>query len=171
MDECRNVDMKDRLPELLGEGETGADVATVQAHVASCAACQSELALLRNLRAALPAPRVDAARIAAAIPPYRRVSPWTRVSSSIGIRVAAGLVLAVGLATSIRLLPNGRATADTTVARIEATRVPGELAVGPLGDLTEADLEDLLRDLRDIEAVTPTEEDVVILPALDRSGT
>jgi anti-sigma factor RsiW len=68
MSECTNGELRDLLPELM-HGTLDAEMrGAVEAHVASCAECAEELALLRSLRVALePAPRVDVQRIAAAV--------------------------------------------------------------------------------------------------------
>jgi hypothetical protein len=45
------------------------------------------------------------------------------------------------------------------------------MALGtPLGDLDEEDLQALLSTLGELDAVTSTEADMVVLPALDRNG-
>lgn len=68
MNDCPRGDMRDRLPDLLNERLDAATRAEVARHVASCAECAAELELLRSMRSALaPAPRVDVARIAAAV--------------------------------------------------------------------------------------------------------
>ena len=176
MDDCRNAEMKDRLPDLLGDAAARPGLETVRAHVASCESCRSELALLRAVREAHPAPAVDVARVVSALPAYRRPSIWTRASRSTGMRIAAGFVVMVGLAAGVERLQREQVSRDTVAVRAEAvraegTRAAGELAVGAsLSDLSESDLQELLRDLGDIEAVTSTEEDVVILPALDQGG-
>ncbi|HKV51622.1 MAG TPA: zf-HC2 domain-containing protein, partial [Gemmatimonadaceae bacterium] len=60
--------MRDLLPDLLNERLDAATRAEVARHVASCAECAAELELVRAMRSALaPAPRVDVARIAAAV--------------------------------------------------------------------------------------------------------
>lgn len=172
MDDCRNAEMKDRLPELLGDAGQRPALEPVRAHASACPSCRSELALLRAVRDAHPAPRVDVERIAVAIPPYRGASLSDRVTRSMLMRLAAGFVLMIGVAATARLVQREGARKDTVVARAEAARLAGEIAVGAsLTDLSVADLESLLRDLGQIEAVTSTEEDVVILPALDRAGT
>jgi anti-sigma factor RsiW len=70
--------MRDLLPDLLHERLDAATRAEVARHVASCPACAAELELLRSMRAALapaPAPRVDVARIAAAVAAARPAAP------------------------------------------------------------------------------------------------
>jgi anti-sigma factor RsiW len=66
-----NAEVRDALPDLLNGRLSELDTATMNAHVESCAACRSELALLREARAASTlAPALDINRMAAAIPPY-----------------------------------------------------------------------------------------------------
>jgi anti-sigma factor RsiW len=68
MTDCPRGDIRDLLPELVHGHLGGAERAEVERHVASCAKCSAELALLRSARLALSKePRVDVARIAAAV--------------------------------------------------------------------------------------------------------
>lgn len=186
MRECTNPAMKDLLPEL---GERGGHDA-VRAHVAACESCARDLALLREVRAITVTPTLNAARIAAAIPSHRAsASPWQRTWNSPVLRVAAVLLLVAGTATLLTRDPDVavRDTVTTRVAVQESARaVPtpspatpasparataSELAVGdPLTDLSESDLRTLLSEMKAIEAVTSTETDVIVLPAISRSG-
>jgi hypothetical protein len=171
MRDCGNAEIRDVLPDLLDDAAGHGELAAARAHVMACASCQEELAFLRDVRRAFPAPRVDVGRIAAAIPPYRRASFWARASQSTAFRVAAGFVILVGVATATQVVSKDRTRPDTTVAMAPAAATtPSELAVGTMTDLSESDLESLVQDLGDLEAITPMEEDVVVLPALDRSG-
>jgi hypothetical protein len=187
MRECTNPAMKDRLPELLRA--RGGDEA-VRAHAADCESCARELALLRQVHAAAVTPTLDAARIAAAVSPYRASGrPWGRVWASPALRVAAVLLLVAGGATLLSRTPDVavRDTALTRVALQESARAASpvtpavmpptaraaapELAVGdPLSDLSESDLRAFLSEMKAIEAVTSTETDVIVLPAVGQSG-
>jgi hypothetical protein len=84
-------------------------------------------------------------------------------------RMAAVIVLVAGAATVGRQIASAPTEVDTMFTMHDA-QPTSELTVGTLNDLSDADLEHLLEDLGDLEAVPPTEEDVVVLPALDRSG-
>lgn len=169
MTECANAEIRDLLPELLASNGTRADLAHVRSHVAACDACRSELALLRSVRSAVRAPAVDAGRIAAAIPPYRAASPWQRMARPAAVRIAATVVLVAGLGALIRGAP-GRGGADTA-AVVAAAAPPTEIAISAtLSDLTDAQLQDLLRELGELEAVTPTDADVIVVPSFDRNG-
>jgi putative zinc finger protein len=196
MRDCANTKMRDVLPDLLHDRLAAATRAEVQAHVDACDACRSELELLRLVRAAVTAPRVDASRIAAAIPRYRMRSFWHRPLESAQLRAAAAIVLIVGGGTVFALVarrprvpevpptvsgrsivqapPSTAATAGTTAGVVTSPTGPvvsGELAVGEtFQDLTESELRALLDDLANLQAVTPAEDDV-ILPAFGRSGT
>src|SRR5262245_48570821 len=80
MIDCRNADIRDRLPDLLHERLDPESRATVVAHAEGCELCQAELALLRNVRAVMPTPRVDVARIARAVAASTSSAP--RVAST-----------------------------------------------------------------------------------------
>lgn len=106
--DCENAEMRDRLPDLMHGRLTGAERDSVAAHVASCADCTAELALLERTRAELArAPKVDVGRIASVIPravpatarqhvPLHRRSSM-RLAASIAFIVAAGSALAVAI--------------------------------------------------------------------------
>jgi anti-sigma factor RsiW len=71
VNDCLNLEVRDALPDLLNGRLSELDTATMNAHVASCADCRAELALLRETRAtAYLAPALDIERIAAAIATY-----------------------------------------------------------------------------------------------------
>src|SRR5687767_10245955 len=67
--ECLNEEMRDRLPALVHGTLSSADEARVRAHVAGCASCSAEVALLETTRRVLVAagPRIDTAAIVAAV--------------------------------------------------------------------------------------------------------
>jgi hypothetical protein len=102
MIDCPNGDVRDLLPDYLHDRLESSARASVERHLAGCAACRDELALLRDLRGTLKrAPRIDVAAVAAAIPAYR---PPARKSWATGWRAAAAITaIAVG-GTSIALL-------------------------------------------------------------------
>ena len=119
MIDCPNGDVRDVLPDYVNHRLAAPERSDVETHLASCAACRDEVALLRGLQATLrrvPEVKVDA--IAAAIPPYR--AP-VKHGWAAGWRVAAAVVaIAVG-GTSIALLRDGSGSgADTASTRIAA---------------------------------------------------
>ncbi|HJQ20722.1 MAG TPA: zf-HC2 domain-containing protein, partial [Gemmatimonadaceae bacterium] len=98
MRDCDNLEVRERLPDLLHGTLADAARAEAEDHVASCADCAAELALLRSVRDGIAhAPGVDVDRIVAAIPPYRR-SPRRDVRA-LSWRVAAALVFVAAGAT------------------------------------------------------------------------
>ena len=76
MNDCLNAEIRDLLPDLLHDQLDAALRAAVESHVAGCASCRDELALLGGLRAALRSERarIDVSAIVAALPapPTRR---------------------------------------------------------------------------------------------------
>lgn len=172
MRDCANVRIRDLLPELLHDRLSAAVRVEVRAHVNECEDCRSELELLVRVHALVSVSYpVNAARIAASLPPYRVVSLWRRTAASPQLRVAAAVFLLVGGVVVVR----GRGEVEIDVPRPGSAVVPtaaytSELTVGEtLADLTENDLRALLDELPRIEAVTPSEADVVV-PALGRDG-
>lgn len=192
--ECGNADMRDRLPDLLHDRLPPTTRAEVQAHLDQCADCRAELALLQRVRAAamaVPAAPVNTGRIVAAVPAYRRPSFWARASRSTLIRIAAVIVLAIGgsmlvsdevpqLADEPRVAPivpvaTTPGTPATRGATSQVTVRPrqtqhAELAVGEtFDDLSDSELQALLKAMESLEARTPAEPEVVI-PAVSRGG-
>lgn len=167
MRDCMNAEMKDLLPDLL-QGSGAAELhARVRAHLESCAECRDELELLRRLRGAAVTPRIDTASIVAALPRYP--ARWRRAARSPLLRIAAAVVLVAGGVTVLTDAPRdgGR---DSAVVRV-ATGASAELSVGDqLSDLSEGDLRALLDELGEMEAVTPVEPDVIVMPAVERRG-
>ena len=168
MADCMNVEIRELLPERAGGALSAADIARIDAHLADCALCAEELALINTARRTLRyAPSIDVGRItsrvvAATAAPSRpqlvrssgeaTIRPASRLRF-IGLRAAAAIAIAaagigafaVWQSTDDRApLPNGGAVA---VAPAEPAQ-PAELGVGgELGDLSSGDLQSLLGDL------------------------
>jgi anti-sigma factor RsiW len=115
MTDCPNGDVRDLLPDYLHDRLESAARTSVERHLAGCAACRDELALLRDLRGTLRrAPRIDVAAVAAAVPAYR---PAARKSWASGWRVAAAVTaIAVG---------------GASIALLRSTQKHEEVAQGP----------------------------------------
>jgi len=165
MNDCSNVTMREMLPDLLNDRLATDARAQLQAHLESCADCRAELELLRRVRAAAPAPRVDASRIAGAIAPYRRPSMLVVASRSWALRAAAAVILVVGTTTLLRDDGPALNEPDSVLASTAAS----ELAVGALADIPDKDLRALAEELRKLQAVTPAEPEVVV-PGVGRGG-
>lgn len=175
MRDCENARMRDLLPDLLHD-RLAADVrAEVEAHIAGCADCRAEFALLRRVQAAASAvsvPAIDASRIAAGLPRYRR-SAWSAASQSWPLRAAAAVVLVVGAATMLRDRSGPGAQPDSVIASaagVATSPAGGELSVGGLNDIPDTDLQALLDAMSKLEAVTPSEPDAVVVPAVGRGS-
>ena len=128
MIDCPNGDVRDLLPDYLHDRLESSARMSVEQHLAGCAACRDELALLRDLRGTLQrAPRIDVAAVAAAIPAYR---PAARKGWTTGWRVAAAVAAIVVGGASIALL-NRMQTHEQTAQSPETA--PPNLApyVGP----------------------------------------
>lgn len=107
MFDCANVEMRELLPELVAGTLDVRTRARVEAHVASCAECASELETLRAVRSAFgTAPAIDVGRIVAALPkpvapratsarpPIKRWLDW-RIAAALTMITVGGLSLAV----------------------------------------------------------------------------
>jgi anti-sigma factor RsiW len=109
--DCPNAEVRDRLPDLVHGQLAGEELAEVERHVAACAACAAELALIREVRSSLRAetevrPSIVAASVRSRLRPAgsaRRVG-GSRFSRGVQWRVAAGIALLIGasyLATTV----------------------------------------------------------------------
>ncbi|MDQ2667481.1 MAG: zf-HC2 domain-containing protein [Gemmatimonadota bacterium] len=123
MNDCPNADVRDLLPDLLhGRLDAIARMA-VKAHVADCADCTAELALLRDLRLVRRTPALDRNAIIAAVPAYRAAPR----RSWVGWRAAAAITVLVVGASSVAVLQRGVSPARSHTAG--STMVPTTAAV------------------------------------------
>lgn len=120
MRDCINAEVRDRLPELVHGLLEGAEQSDVDAHVSECPDCAAEAALIRRAAGvmALASPRMDAARIAAALPVRGVAAPGRPMWSGGALRIAAALLIAVAGVGALQFATRDRATGD--VARIDA---------------------------------------------------
>ena len=173
MRDCSNGEMRDRLPELMHNRLSEETLVLVRAHVAGCADCRAELALLEQLRGAAVAPRIDAARVVGALPRYRGVPGWRRLVSSTQLRAAAAVVLLVGGYAVVRQSTGTRGAASPVtppVAQLSPAptgqlATSRELAIGDsFHDLSDSDLAAVIEVLGELEAVTPEAVEEPLLP-------
>ncbi len=162
MNDCPNAEIRDQLPDLLHGRLDGAARARVEMHVGACADCAAELEMLRGMRGASPAPHVDVEGIVSALPAPRRAR---RVGLHVWQIAAAVVFLAAGgstLATYVHRLHKADSTAAVRVASRQDSATGSdaaqagdvELSVGyGYSDLTDAQLEILLKDVEDLKAV------------------
>lgn len=186
MIDCSNVEMRELLPELVHDALAPGQRAAVLAHVATCAECSEELALLREVQRAMHGvhlPAIDTAAIVAALPRPRTVAaprPVMRRSRTL-LRLAAAIsfISVGGISVAIARSYMGQA-APTVVdsARAGAAAPAGGpsiaanvvepvapaagdakvIAVHPsISALDDADLESLLAGLDDLEAAPMAE--------------
>lgn len=139
MNECVNAEVKEALPDLLNGRLSALDTATMNAHVESCADCRAELELLRQAKtSALLAPRMDAAKIAAAIRPYPRVPAHVEPARPVAARfrtlriaAVAAIVAVGGLLWSVSSRDNADPVARTavnTASPADPAAAPAEIA-------------------------------------------
>ena len=187
MTDCPDADVRDLLPELAA-GVLAADTrARVEAHLAGCAECRAELALMGAIRRAYARPvAIDADRVARALPeptpmaasglmePARsghpqaaaRASRRYRTFGTPGRQLAAALALFAVGATSIWMASLSGSGSDAGSDSIAS--VAGEeraVTLGHrLGELTEQELEALLGELDGIDAIPALEPAQLIAP-------
>jgi anti-sigma factor RsiW len=190
MTECRNGDLRDLLPDLLNGRLSPDVRQEVEAHVRACADCAAELALLGELRASMVSARVplmDAARISAAIPAYRAPMrrSWVgwRAAAAIMAILAGGTSLVVvqrgfvGRSDTALAVANSTTVPAATRDSGPATELAGEpsasvvtarpgasrelaLASSATSDLSDLELQALLKDIDSIDAVPSVDVEV-----------
>ena len=159
MTECANIEMRDRLPDVVHGRLDAALLVEVQTHVTSCVACQAEIQLLEGARRVfiLATPRVNTAAIVASLPgspvARRRAFDW-RIAASI-------LVLAIGGGSAALAYANRGATpqlSDTIALVSPTTEAGNDLSItGDLSALTDDQLRALVGRVESIESL-PAEE-------------
>ncbi len=171
MNDCPNAEIRDQLPDLLHGHLDAASRARVESHLRACEDCRQELELLRGIRASAPRIAVDVDRIVAALPAaaVRRRRSW---NSRVWQLAAAVVFLAAGGSAVVKYV-NHVAPHDSTGAAVvaandgsaSATSAAGdvELSVGyGYADLTDAQLQTLLKDVEQITAVPLADPDVSV---------
>ena len=173
MNDCQDIEIREALPELVRGGLSAVARARVQQHLEQCADCMAELAIIRAVLSTSAAPRVDVARIVAAVPAYRRKTSSMR---NVYLELAAAcLIGAVGISTLV--VHNSRSLSHVTEIQT-ASLAPG-LAIVNTSDLSDASLEQLTRELgkfqamptADPESVTPVALQDVPEPAVPGDST
>jgi len=169
MSECRDIEVRERLPEYLHGRLSASARAIVDAHLSACAECREELELLRSVRAAYalePAVNVGAIVKALPRPRQRRVSrnsTLLRIAAAISFVSLGGVSLVVArsafrngdiVATDSAVSVKGRDSAALPAATSGAV----SLSVGGgVADLGDADLKALIKSLDLLEGAPPAE--------------
>jgi anti-sigma factor RsiW len=165
MSDCPNAEIRDLLPDLLHGRLDAASRDRVESHVRGCESCRRELALLRQVRHAAPQVTIDVNRIVAALPPAgRRRAAWR---AHVWQMAAAVVFLAVGGSAVARYVTHAtrsdsaRPGAVASNGDTSANTNDVELSVGyGYTDLTDAQLQTLLKDVEQITALPMTDPDV-----------
>lgn len=174
MTECQNAEVRDLLPDLLHGRLDPSERRQVEAHLRGCAECRHELELLRRVHDLSRTPAVDVAAIVQALPAPRRranfswhILPAWRAAAAVVFLAAGGSAVLhyrdrparVNSAPAV-LGTSGDSTADV------------ELAVGyDYTDLSDAQLQALLNDIQQMDAVPLAEPDMTHpMVVLDNGG-
>ncbi len=141
MNDCPNAEMRDRLPDLLHDRLDARTRAAVAAHVADCADCRAELALLEGVRGMMVArtPRVDINYVVNALPKQYaktgRVAPrhrtWVdwRIAAAVTVLVVGGGSVAVMNRAQTSSVVAVAPDSSRSVARSTDTTTPSDSAV------------------------------------------
>ena len=127
MTDCPNAEIRDLLPDYVHDQLNATDFARVEQHVASCADCAEEVALLQTVLAIRPKVRVpNIADILASLP---KPGQLTHAALHDNVRVAAvegvrDISTAKSVARKSRTFGNWRAIAAVAVMAVGATVLP-----------------------------------------------
>lgn len=166
MTDCPNAEIRDQLPDLVHGHLDQLSRARVEAHLRECADCRQELALLRQIVHAAPVVPVDVAGIVAALPAPRA---RRRLNSRVWQMAAAVVFLAAGGSVVVREMGHSGAVDSTRAAVVASNHESAagnasandvELSVGyGYSDLTDAQLQTLLKDVEKMSATPMTDPD------------
>src|SRR3954470_15137889 len=192
MNDCTDRDIKELLPDLLHRTLLNEDRERVELHVATCESCREDLGVLRVVKsAAVFVPAIDVGRIVRQIPPYQRIAPVveaparSRVTRWLTAATMAGLVIGGGspvLNRQPREPPRAVVTDNTStvlpgatvVVPIETSSVPQEAVAtksspahtfalaSDVASLSDGDLQQLMNEMDDFDALPAAEPDPVI---------
>lgn len=175
MRDCTNIEMRERLPELIHGKLNDSERIEVEAHLAGCEDCTAEMELMRGIISSqkLYTSSIDDAHISdivSALPPYRsektgrpRSGKWLgNLSIAAGLLIAAVGVATITLNDSSIIKPK-----DSAPMLVQEAGVSGDLAgeennegaglsLIALGDLSDEELRGLI-DLMESIDVLPTE--------------
>lgn len=188
MNDCKEVEIREALPDLVHGALPAPRVALVQQHLDVCSDCAAELAIVRAVLASAAAPRVDATRIVASIPPYARKSSRTHFTRTTYLQLAAAVVIgAAGISTALfrsehapspaaipvsamassAIQTSGSGAPATATNSASAAGSESGLALVGTADVSDADLAQLIQDMNNISALPPTDPEPVIPAALE----
>ena len=186
MNECVDREIREMLPDLLHRTLRSEDRERVELHVATCATCRDDLAVLRTVKeAAVFAPAIDVGQIVSRIPPYTPIIPEIRAPARSRITqwlVAAAAAVLVVAGGSVVLNRNSEPTnpvargihadsnAGTGSAQVDAGGIsPGSGApahtfalAGDVASLSDGDLVQLMSEMDNFDALPAAEPDPVI---------
>ena len=166
MRECQNEKIRDVLPEYAVRRLDPVVASQVEVHLAACPSCAAELAVVRAAHNAFPAPQVDIAKIVSALPKpviplapriekrSRRFTSW-RIAATIAMIAVGGVSLAMlqnilsDKPPHVRLVPQKHVDA--------APEASGLSVGGNLNDLSEQEMQTLLDQLDEMDAVPSAE--------------
>lgn len=184
MSDCTNVEIRELLPEYLHDRLGATARARVDAHVATCADCAGELAVLRSVRQAYAGrPAIDTDAIVRALPRpattrrrRRTATPWLRVAAVVSFVSLGGISI-----VALRDFLNGdgaRHMVDTLALGTDSSRpamANGAYPVisfgGGVSDLGTDDLEALLAAVETLEGALPAEPDDLLDSDARRGGS
>lgn len=165
MRDCQDERIRDLLPDYAFGRLTDTERAAVEAHLGTCVSCAAELAVVRAAHSAFGTPRVDVAKIVAALPkPVIPLAPRIQkrrvrfTSWRIAAMIATIAVAGVSITAIQGLMRDSNKPPRVVIKKpVETTNESGLSVGGNLNDLNEQEMQTLLDKLDELDAVPSAE--------------
>ena len=181
MRDCPNAEIRDLLPDVVSGRISAPDRARVDAHLATCAECRAELALLESVKRSARTPAIDVdaiARKVASMSPVRtaeqrkqatRLRYW-RIAAAFGGIAIAGLTakkIADANHPAIYVSRDTNPPVRSSVKPPQHPATTGAVSIdvpADTRDLSTEELQQLLNNLQNMDAVPETEPAQLVTP-------
>jgi anti-sigma factor RsiW len=133
MTDITHDEVRDALPELLHGNVDAARRAALENHLLGCDECASEMRVLQMVRAAPSfAPRIDATKVAAMIPPYGGIPAQRPAGKKIVWQMASAVAALVLVVAVVMTRGNTDSVATPTrIASVPVTNAPATTTMTP----------------------------------------
>ncbi|HZS58797.1 MAG TPA: zf-HC2 domain-containing protein [Gemmatimonadaceae bacterium] len=174
MRDCQNENLRDLLPEYAIGRLDPVLTSEIEAHLAACPSCATELAVVRAAHNAFRAPKVDIAKIIGALPQppsrdsrvieltpriekrARRFTSW-RIAATIATIAVGGVSVAMLQSILSDKPPHQHQIPQKGKPAEAASEASGLSVGGNLNDLSDQEMQTLLDKLDEMDAVPSAE--------------
>ncbi|MDQ3674278.1 MAG: zf-HC2 domain-containing protein [Gemmatimonadota bacterium] len=164
MNECMELEIQHRLPDVLHGTIPSRERTRVETHLAACPSCREELEALRAVMgAAVFTPAIDVEGIVRQIPPYRIITPAVaRPARSPVMRWLVAAAVAVVVVGGGSVVMRDEAASEQPV--VTATvRAPTLAMASGIDELSDGGLAQLLSEMNTFDAL-PADDPEPVFP-------